>query len=221
MADLAVTPDTRALGWNVVFYCGHLPQKFAGVFQAEGSDLITFRDVVDEMRLCFQFQVTDPVTRNQTSHQNNTATDGDISTDYWDNIEFALMDRPDQPSIPKLIRKDTYNTPVPSLPRLSPNTPDIINYHVYIHRTCDLPVSSPLTDHLGDQCAQHLSEPIRRHHPRQIELFIYQHASLHWTLGFAVRHGDGFTLHFRQHAAFQGTSGRGPTLHNEALDNTV
>lgn len=59
------------------------------------------------------------------------------------------MDRPDQSSIPKPLKKVTYNTPVPSLPRLSPNTPDIIKYHVYIHRTCDLPVSSPLADHLG------------------------------------------------------------------------
>lgn len=54
---------------------------------------------------------------------------------------------------------------------------------------------------------------------------------LHWTLGFAVRHGDDFTLHFHQHAAagaqrgdhaaFRDTSGRALTLQNEAMKNNV
>ncbi|KAF5700472.1 hypothetical protein FMUND_14330 [Fusarium mundagurra] len=167
MATSAITPDSRTLGWNVVFYCGRFPQKFAGIFQAEGSDLITFRDVVDEMRLCFQFQAADPPILNN-AYQNNAAADVDVSPGFWDNIVFALMDRPDQSSIPKLINKDIYNTPVPSLAQPSPNTPDIIKYHVYIHRTCSFPVSSPLADHLREQCAQHLSEPIRRHYPRYL-----------------------------------------------------
>ncbi|KAF5567956.1 hypothetical protein FPHYL_3019 [Fusarium phyllophilum] len=169
MATSAITPECRALGWNVVFYCGRFPRKFAGIFQAEGSDLITFRDVVDEMRLCFQFQAADTViSNNEFAHRNNAAADSDVSTGYWDDIVFALMDRSDQSSIPNLINKDIYNTPVPSLAQLSSDTQDIIKYHVYIHRTCSLPVSSPLADHLRDQCAQHLSEPTRKHHPRYL-----------------------------------------------------
>ncbi|KAI1049628.1 hypothetical protein LB505_014437 [Fusarium chuoi] len=144
MANLGVTAYSRTLGWNVVFYCGRFPRPFAGIFQVEGSDLVTFRDVVDEMRLCFQFQAADPAIPNQIARQNDAAANGDVSTGYWDNLEFTLIDRPGQSPIPKLITKDICNTPVPSLPHLSPNTPDIIKYHVYIHRTCDLPVRSPL-----------------------------------------------------------------------------
>ncbi|KAG4283335.1 hypothetical protein FPRO04_13270 [Fusarium proliferatum] len=147
MASLAVTPDSRAFGWNVIFYHGHLPRKFAGVFQAEGSDFETFRDVVDEMRLCFEFQDTDLVTPDPIAHQANAATDGDISTDHWDKIEFALMGGLDQYQSQGLSKR----TPIIHLCRA---------FHGLV----------PIRRTSSHQCAKHLSEPIRRNDTRYLPI---------------------------------------------------
>ncbi|WJG35812.1 uncharacterized protein FOBCDRAFT_251859 [Fusarium oxysporum Fo47] len=59
MSVATVTPTMREAGWNVTFHVGRNSWKFAGLFQAPGSDLVTFCDVIDELRLCFEFNARD------------------------------------------------------------------------------------------------------------------------------------------------------------------
>ncbi|KAM0293761.1 hypothetical protein ACHAPM_011483 [Fusarium culmorum] len=56
MSNAAVTPSMRAVAWNVHFTIGEDedPGAFAGVYQVPGSNLVTFRNVCDELRLCFE-----------------------------------------------------------------------------------------------------------------------------------------------------------------------
>ncbi|KAF2970174.1 hypothetical protein GQX73_g3411 [Xylaria multiplex] len=57
-----VTPSMRTAGWNVEFTIGSAddPDIFAGIYQAPGSNLVTFSDVCDEMRLCFDLIASVP-----------------------------------------------------------------------------------------------------------------------------------------------------------------
>lgn len=87
MSSAAITPSTRAVGWNVHFTIGREedPGSFAGIYQPAGSDLVTFRDVCDELRLCFQFR-KDDVQRESDNYGNDN---------QWAGIAFALADHPD------------------------------------------------------------------------------------------------------------------------------
>jgi hypothetical protein len=144
MSSAAVTPSMRAVGWNVHFTIGQEedPGAFAGLYQAAGSDLVTFRHVCDELRLCFEFP--NDATRSER--------DGDDNNDPWASIAFALADRPDFPSPPPLcpsfVTKEHLDQPVPSLPLLRPKEPNVLKYHLVRHKHCDLPSSSPLDTHL-------------------------------------------------------------------------
>ncbi|PNP52590.1 hypothetical protein FNYG_15832 [Fusarium nygamai] len=56
MSNATVTPSMRAVAWNVHFTIGEDedPGAFAGIHQVPGSNLVTFRNVCDELRLCFE-----------------------------------------------------------------------------------------------------------------------------------------------------------------------
>ncbi|WAO97314.1 HNHc domain-containing protein [Fusarium falciforme] len=60
MSSTAVTPTGRTLGWNIHFLVGRGRGHFAGLFRPSDSDLVRFRDVVDELRLCFEFPGSTP-----------------------------------------------------------------------------------------------------------------------------------------------------------------
>ncbi|TVY62406.1 hypothetical protein Focb16_v004282 [Fusarium oxysporum f. sp. cubense] len=154
MSVATVTSTMREAGWNVTFHVGHNPWKFAGLFQAPGSDLVTFCDVIDELRLCFEFN----------------ARDDDDSEKLWDELAFALISRPSaERQIPKLVEGNDRRLAVPSLPNRAPKQPDVIKYHLIRHKSCSLPENSPLKEHLEAKCAEHIPHPTRRRDPRYLD----------------------------------------------------
>lgn len=146
MSSAAVTPSMRAVGWNVHFTIGQEddPGAFAGIYQVPDSNLVTFRDVCNELRLCFEFP------RDATWINSSDDDDGD-DNDPWASIAFALVDLsvlPDSPC-PPFITADLLNRPVPSLSPLRPKEQNIVTFHLFHHhRRCHLPPNSPPDTHL-------------------------------------------------------------------------
>lgn len=132
MASAAVTPPMRVAGWNVHLLAGYRPCLFAGVYQAPGSDLLTFRDVFDELRLCFEPPWTDDTNGNGNGS--------------WDGIALGLI----SPSTETLrfVTEANSDQPVPSLPPKTPKRPNAIKYHIFRHGECSLPENSPLASHI-------------------------------------------------------------------------
>ncbi|KAI0399511.1 hypothetical protein F4802DRAFT_589077 [Xylaria palmicola] len=163
MSSSAVTPSMRAVGWNVHFTIGQGedPGTFAGIYQDVGSDLVTFRDVCDELRLCFEFP--SDATRGES---------GDGDKDPWASIAFALADHPDflnsSPLCLSFVTEELLDQPVPSLAPLRPREQNVLKYHVVCHRHCDLPSNLPLDAHLQARCVQHFPNPVRRCEPRYL-----------------------------------------------------
>ncbi|KAK5631379.1 hypothetical protein RRF57_007093 [Xylaria bambusicola] len=177
MSSAAITPSMRAVGWNIHFIIGREedPGAFAGVYQVPGSDLVTFRNVCDELRLCFEFP-------NDATWLNSS--DDDDGNDPWASIAFALADPPSLPNspCPPFITAELLDQSIPSLPPLRPKEQNIVTFHLFHHRHCHLPLDSVLDTHLQGRlvfvasilllayvanprlakCAQHLPNPLRR-----------------------------------------------------------
>ncbi|KAG8408068.1 hypothetical protein J3459_018198 [Metarhizium acridum] len=73
MFNVAITPQLRALGWNVHILCGPDSDRFAGIFHPPGSNSLTYRDIVDELRLCFDIPT------------DSKADDGESANPWQDN----------------------------------------------------------------------------------------------------------------------------------------
>jgi hypothetical protein len=136
MANAAVTPPMRVHGWNIHFLAGPDEFHFAGLFKAPNSDLITFQDVVDELRLCFNIPKAEP------------------DRDPWDTIAFKLAKTPPGTTsdLPSLVAGDDLSLPVPGLPARSPKIQPVVKYHVISHRPCNIASGKPLKDHLSGSC---------------------------------------------------------------------
>ncbi|KAI0113729.1 hypothetical protein GGR51DRAFT_556879 [Nemania sp. FL0031] len=158
----AVTPGMHAAGWNVLFTIGpgKDPCAFAGIYQVVGSNLVTFRDVYSELRLCFE--LPNDITRDKSSNNDESGSNDDNS---WDSIAFAMADRSDlslETRDLSFVHGELLDKPVPSLPPIHPKQQDVLKYHIVLHKTCDL-----FTKKLRG-CAQHLPEPTRRYDPRYL-----------------------------------------------------
>ncbi|KPM34371.1 hypothetical protein AK830_g12205 [Neonectria ditissima] len=147
MANAAVSAPMRAAGWNVRLFAGQRPSLFAGVFQDPGSDLVTFRDIVDELRLCFEAPWTDTGAS-------------------WDGVAFGLMSP--TAAKPAFVTEQSFDKPVPSLAPAAPKRPAVVKYQVVRHGECSLSEDSPLSSHIQAKCAQHISQPLRRRDPRYL-----------------------------------------------------
>ncbi|KAJ8128811.1 hypothetical protein O1611_g4820 [Lasiodiplodia mahajangana] len=81
MSNATLTGSMRAAGWNVVFTRGRgaRPVAFAGIHQVVGSELVTFRDVCNELRPCFAIP-------NDVAHSQS----GDNNNDPWACVAFSL-----------------------------------------------------------------------------------------------------------------------------------
>ena len=90
---------------------------------------MTFRDVVNEMRLCFDIPCTGAP---------------------WENIAFMLADSPDdmKRKLPSLVADEDLGLPVPGLKGVSPKSPNVVTYHVILHKPCEISDDKPLEDHL-------------------------------------------------------------------------
>ncbi|KAI0812963.1 hypothetical protein GGR55DRAFT_687851 [Xylaria sp. FL0064] len=170
MPSAAITPSMRAVGWNVHFTIGHEedPGAFAGIYQAAGSDLVTFRHVCDELRLCFEF----PANAVRSESDDDNDDDDDDSNDPWASIAFALANHPNlqSPSPPcaSFVTGDLLDQPVPSVAPSRPKEQNIVKYHIIYHKHCHLPPNSPLHTHLETRCARNLPNPVRRRDPRYL-----------------------------------------------------
>lgn len=135
MASAAINPAARVRGWNVELVRELGGSPFAGIFQPANGD-VTFRDIVQEMRLCFEFPQE--------------------SSDVWDSIAFGLVNTfnytPDDANpAPKFVHgRDGLNQTVPVLPELKRDALKdraIIQYLAFKHKACNLPADSLLDKH--------------------------------------------------------------------------
>ncbi|CAF3575162.1 unnamed protein product [Fusarium graminearum] len=147
----SVTPPMRVHGWNVHLVAGDDDFHFAGLYQVPGSNLITFRDVIDEMRLCFDIPGEE---------------------DPWETMAFMLVDSPDdmKRKLPSLVADEDLALPVPGLKGSSPKVQRVVTYHVILHKPCEISYDKPLQDHIKDKCARHINRPTRRMDNRYIPL---------------------------------------------------
>jgi hypothetical protein len=151
MSNADVIPFMRAVGWNVHFAGGEEENPaFAGIYQAVGSELVTFRDVRDELRLCFEIPKDEARSTSGGNADNNNDNN---DHDQWAGIAFALTSYPDSSSPPpSFVTQAFLDQPVPSLPPLRPKKQNVIRYHVVFHAPhCDLSPDSPLDAHLQGQ----------------------------------------------------------------------
>ncbi|KAI0855801.1 hypothetical protein F4860DRAFT_529903 [Xylaria cubensis] len=149
-----VTPAVRVEGWNVKFTIGAEARVFAGIYQVVDSKFITFRNVCEELRLCFSFSDDKPV-----------ANSSDKIDDPWTNVAFVLTYRNGLTSETynlSFVQRRSFEKPVLSLKHINRLLPDIIEYHVVFHTDCDLPTNTRLNEHLKRGCAKYFNQPILR-----------------------------------------------------------
>ncbi|OBS16238.1 hypothetical protein FPOA_13042 [Fusarium poae] len=152
----------RAHGWNVYFLADVNASHFSGIFQSYDDGFLTFRDVVDELRLCFELPDT---TRQQENNDNETQ-----EKDPWDDVAFALVSRHKSLSgSPHLVTTEDRNLQVPSLACPEVQERAVVQYHLVRHSAeCNLSSDAPLNAHLQARCATHIGRPTRRPEPRYL-----------------------------------------------------
>ncbi|KPM34281.1 hypothetical protein AK830_g12289 [Neonectria ditissima] len=154
MASANVTPTMRTAGWNIELLLKSGDVPFAGVFQPAHDAFMTFRDIVDELRLGFEMP--------------------EEKSDVWDDLAFSLahmlnIAEYNYPT-PKFVYGEGLDQSVPALPDQEPHPEDrpILQYHVFRHRQCSLPADQPEACHFKAGCAMHISKPTRRFDPRYL-----------------------------------------------------
>lgn len=148
MSNASVTPPMRVSGWNTHFLATSAGVRFAGLYRLDGFD-ITYRDVLTEMRLCFDIPNSISQDYGQTHGQ-------DEYEGPWDNLAFAFTDYvnlpPGEASAPPttILTSDLDQLVTPPPPALPMNTEEspIIRFRLVRHRSCDLPRTAPLASHL-------------------------------------------------------------------------
>lgn len=133
----------RTLGWNIELLATRGDILFAGTFQPNQNAFMTFRDIVDEMRLCFEIP-----------HDERDSISWTSSANIWDDVAFeavGLTNIPDDhPSIPSFVHSENLDRPVPVLSQGTSQVPDdrpVVQYRVFIHRECTLSTDHPLDSH--------------------------------------------------------------------------
>ncbi|KAG8665234.1 uncharacterized protein FPOAC1_013213 [Fusarium poae] len=126
MSNASTTPRMRSYGWNFHLVATSKSCHFAGLYQDPDNGFLTFRDLVDELRLCFE-------------------DDGN-----WDGVAFGLdnKSRHNANNFPLFITKAKLDTVIPSLPSPDPQERAIVRYHIVRHTECQLDENSPLRAHL-------------------------------------------------------------------------
>lgn len=145
MSNATVTPTMRALGWNVEFLATRRDLVFAGTYQPNHNAFMTFRDILQELRLCFDLQ-------------NINIGDGFTTSGAWNDIAFGLAgliditeSDPELGSIPTFIDISNLDVAVPALPENSHSSPEerpLAQYHVLHHNECSLPINQPYASHI-------------------------------------------------------------------------
>lgn len=149
MASAAVTPRLRTLGWNVHLLYGPEGEHFAGLFHPPGSDSLSYRDVIQELRLCFDLLY-----------------DADANAgpnDAWENVAFQVINpvsNSPQPLrnapttaafSPRMVcgqGLDQSVLTIPADPTLPLARPPVVRLHVVRHSECPITAEQPLAAHL-------------------------------------------------------------------------
>ncbi|KND92899.1 hypothetical protein TOPH_02407 [Tolypocladium ophioglossoides CBS 100239] len=169
MSDASVTPPMRVHGWNIHFLAASSGFHFAGLFQPEGSDMITYRDVLGELRLCFDILGDEAQEDTQA---------GDWNPEPWSGLAFGFAGFVNLPPgaaspspSPIVVTCRDLDQLVAAPPRgssMEPGEYPIARFHLVRHRSCNLPATVPLASHLEAGCAQHIRRPIRRKNARYL-----------------------------------------------------
>jgi hypothetical protein len=137
MSNASVTPRMREYGWNIHFLASPSAFHFAGLFQLEGSNMVTFRDVLAEMRLCFDLP------------------GDDSDPDPWSNFGFSFAGLVNMPpgamsasGYPAFVCQTELDLPVPAPPATSADQHPIVRFYLVRHTPCSLPSAAPLASHL-------------------------------------------------------------------------
>lgn len=140
MANTTVSPQMRARGWNIHLLAG--TEHFAGLYHHPGSDTLRYRDMIDELRLCFELP---PLA--SAPHP----------TDAWKGLAFGHLgvvnvDRWQPfPSHPSFVWGASLDLPVSAPGRersINPKQPCFSRWQVVRHDDCDLPTAEPLETHI-------------------------------------------------------------------------
>ncbi|KJK73665.1 hypothetical protein H634G_11083 [Metarhizium anisopliae BRIP 53293] len=171
MSSAGVTREFRTLGWNVHILCGPESDRFAGLFHPPGSNSLTYRDIVNELRLCFDIPI-------------NSEAELDERADSWTDIAFGYGDSvgvnlqpldddafPTSMSSSRLISGPCLDEFV-STPQEDPSSDlarlPIARLHAVRHVECGIGRAEPLTAHLRSGCAKHIPYPTLRRDERYL-----------------------------------------------------
>ncbi|KAM3504911.1 hypothetical protein MY10362_003287 [Beauveria mimosiformis] len=145
----------RSFGWNIVLFIEPDDVPFAGVFQPARNVSLTFRDIVDEIRLSFEFP-----------HE---------SSNVLNQVAFGLLKMvnlaEDECPAPMFVHSAGLDQRVPALPELRPDALKdrvILQYQFFKHHDCTLTAEQSLQRHVEAGCAQRISQPVRRMEPRYL-----------------------------------------------------
>ncbi|KAM3504910.1 hypothetical protein MY10362_003286, partial [Beauveria mimosiformis] len=135
MDTAAVTPTMRSFGWNIVLFIEPDDVPFAGVFQPARNVSLTFRDIVDEIRLSFEFP-----------HE---------SSNVLNQVAFGLLKMvnlaEDECPAPMFVHSAGLDQRVPALPELRPDALKdrvILQYQFFKHHDCTLTAEQSLQRHV-------------------------------------------------------------------------
>lgn len=110
--DTSTTPGMRSEGWNLHLLATSSAESFAGLYQHPGNQFLTFRDLVDELRLCF---------------------DDDAN---WEGVAFGLNKRCRSHGFPLFLTEEELDTVIPCLPQPDPQQQAVVKYHIVRHAGC-------------------------------------------------------------------------------------
>jgi hypothetical protein len=129
MEKSEVTRQIRSAGWNVHLIIGQEPVLLAGLYLHPGANQVTFRRLVRELSLCFEF------TQSK-----------ETPTEFWKSVAFALVSSPEVS--PSFVTENTFDQPVPSTLHHTPANSNTVQYHIIRHEKCSLADGSPLEAHI-------------------------------------------------------------------------
>ncbi|KAH6877250.1 hypothetical protein B0T10DRAFT_584328 [Thelonectria olida] len=163
MSNAAVTPQMRVHGWNMQLFAGPTGLNFAGLYLHDGNDSLTYRDILEEILLCFDLPINNAVLDNDGSSTGQLAL-------AFSNLVNPAETGADPPTL-SFISDANLDPVVPSPPQTSASgggKRTTARYHLVHHQSCSVSDSSSLKAHLQAGCAKHLARPKRRRDPRYL-----------------------------------------------------
>lgn len=165
----SVMDAMRAAGWNVHLVATSSHVCFAGLLQSsrgsEASKCLTFRDVRNELRLCFDIPTED-------GPWNNLGFAYEGLLDSASRVENGGEDSSESINNPQLVSHDGLDQPLCGPPLAwSPESEyrPAVRYRLVQHRRpCRSSADKPLAFHIKAGCTNHIAHPVPRREPRYL-----------------------------------------------------